>query len=70
MKKYGTFLARGRSPIKIKCSIKDDIIVSLSKPRNSGKLPYVVSFVGDSAFLSCSPKDRSTYNYTIISNAA
>lgn len=71
----GTFVANGATPVTVSNSsvaITDAIIISLNTVGGTvGVQPHVATITGASGFtVVCTASDTSTYNYTLIKNAA
>lgn len=73
--KCGTFVANGVTPVTVSntsIAITDTIIISLNTVGGTvGVQPHVATITASSGFtVVCTALDTSTYNYSIISNAA
>lgn len=73
--KVGTFVANGATPVSVSntsIAITDAIIISLNTVGGTvGVQPHVATITAGVGFdVVCTASDTSTYNYTIISNAA
>lgn len=71
----GTFVANGATPVVVSntnVAITDSIIISLNTIGGTvGVQPHVSAITGATSFaVTCTAVDTSTYNYTIIKNAA
>ncbi len=71
----GTFVANGVTPVTVSntsVAVTDAIIISLNTVGGTvGAVPAVVTITGGTGFnVAATASDTSTYNYTIISNAA